>query len=246
MTRPMIGLTGMRQTRKTSLPGLPLRGVALSDDYTQGIEYAGGIPVVIPYMADETTLGNLAKRLDGLVLSGGEDVDPGIFGEDPKYGLGDVVGERDALEIALIQMMRAQGRPILAICRGIQVLNVALGGTLYQDLPRQWKGQIQHSQKAARNHLSHRVKIEPGSRLAACFGGQTVIKVNSFHHQAVKDLAPSVRAVAWDSEGLVEAIESKDGPFMLGVQWHPENLWRDDEQVLGLFRAVVDEAQKQA
>lgn len=245
MSYPMIGLTGMRQTRKSQLPGMPLRSVSLSDDYAQGVERAGGIPIAVPYVLAEATLGQLATRLDGLVLTGGEDIDPTLYNEEPLRGLGTVIAERDRLEIALIHMMRAQGKPILGICRGMQILNVALGGTLIQDMPRQWKGQIQHEQSAARSHLSHRVKIEPGSRLASCFGGETTIKVNSFHHQAVKDVASALRPVAWDAEGLVEGVESREeGPFALAVQWHPENLWRDDEAVLGLFRAFVEVAEE--
>lgn len=244
MAKPIIGLTGTRHTRKTNLPGMPLAGVALSDDYSQGIEAAGGLPVVIPYVADEVTLGDIATRLDGLVLTGGEDIDPTMFGEEPHHGQGTVVVERDKMEIALVQMMRAQGKPILGICRGIQIVNVALGGTLYQDLLRQWKGEIQHSQLAARNHLSHRVKLAPGSELSSCFGGETTIRVNSFHHQAVKGVAPSLQAVGWDAEGLVEAVESVGGPFVLAVQWHPENLWRDHPQVVNLFKTVVDAAKR--
>lgn len=244
MMRPVIGLTGTRHMRNTTT-GLPLQGVALSDDYTQAVEATGGIPLVIPYPKDESSLAFLAARLDGLLLSGGEDIDPATFGEDPHYGLGTVVPERDRMEIALVQMMRAQGKPILGICRGLQVLNAALGGTLYQDIIREHKGRIQHSQKSARNHLSHRVKIEEGSKLAACFEGETMIKVNSFHHQAVKRVAPSMKAVAWDAEGLVEGIESTDDQFVLAVQWHPENLWRDDDRVLGLFRGLVEYAEQQ-
>lgn len=242
MSGPLIGLTGMRHLRRSQLPGLPLQGVSASDDYTQGVERVGGIPVVIPYMESEQTIGELARRLDGLVLTGGEDLDPSLFNEEPLRGLGEITVERDKLELALIHMMRSQGKPILGICRGMQMLNVALGGTLYQDLPRQWKGQIQHEQHAARNHVSHRVRVESGSRLASCFGGETTFRVNSFHHQAVKDVAPALRAVAWDAEGLVEGVESTTGPFALAVQWHPENLWRDDSGVLGLFTALIDEA----
>lgn len=240
MARPLIGLTGARHTRKTSLPGMPLIGVSLSDDYTQGIEHVGGLPVVVPYVCDESILGDYATRLDGLVLTGGEDVDAATYGEEPYYGQGTVVAERDRIEIALVQMMRAQSKPILGICRGIQLVNVALGGSLYQDLVRQWKGHIQHSQRAARNHLSHRVKIVPESRLAACYGDETTIRVNSFHHQAIKDVAPGLKVVARDAEGLIEAVESVSDWFVLAVQWHPENLWRDDKVVLGLFRSVVN------
>lgn len=239
MRRPFIGLTGMRHLRTSQLPGLPLQGVALADDYVHGVERAGGVPVAIPYVENEETLGAVAERLDGLLLTGGEDPDPNLYGEEPIRGLGLVQQERDTLEFALIHMMRAQGKPIFGICRGMQVLNVALGGTLYQDLACQWKGQMAHNQRASRDHLSHRVKIEEGSRLAACFDGKTTIQVNSFHHQAVKDVAPPLRAVAWDAEGLVEAVESKTGSWTLAVQWHPENLWRRDQTVIGLFKSLV-------
>lgn len=242
MRGPLIGLTGSRHLRDSQLPGLPLQGVSVSDDYVQGVERAGGIPLAIPFVLDEATIAAMAERLDGLLLTGGEDVDPTLYNEEPIRGLGEIQFERDKLELTLIHIMRAQGKPILGICRGMQVLNVALGGTLYQDLPRQWKGQMQHAQKAARYHVSHRVKIEGGSRLATCFGDETLIKVNSFHHQAVKDVAPPLRAVAWDAEGLVEAVESQSGPWALAVQWHPENLWRDDEVVLGLFRSLIEAA----
>lgn len=241
--QPLIGITGFRHTISTSV-GPGLLAVVSADDYAQGVENAGGVPVVIPYVETQACIQTLAHRLDGLVLGGGEDVDPFLFGESPKAGLGEVVPERDALEISLIQEMMSVGKPILGICRGMQVLNVALGGTLYQDLSREWPGQNSHSQRAPRNHLSHVIRIEPDSRLTHCLGQVTTIRCNSFHHQAVKELAPSLVPVAWDDEGLVEAMESPDGPFLVAVQWHPENLWRTSPAHLGLFRGLVKAAQK--
>ncbi|TDY50001.1 putative glutamine amidotransferase [Alicyclobacillus sacchari] len=241
--RPLIGLTGSRHVRQSQLPGLPLMSVTVSDDYVQGVEAAGGVPVVIPYVSDAAVLGALAERLDGLLLTGGDDVDPNLYGEEPQIGLGALEPARDRIELALIHMMRAQRKPILGICRGMQVLNVALGGTLYQDLPRQWKGKLQHSQKAARGEATHSVRLQAGSRVSACYHGETVVRVNSFHHQAVKNVAPVLQAVGWDADGLVEAIEGVDTePLLVAVQWHPENMWRADSGALGLFQALVEAA----
>ncbi|GMA57683.1 gamma-glutamyl-gamma-aminobutyrate hydrolase [Alicyclobacillus sacchari] len=194
-------------------------------------------------MSDAAVLGALAERLDGLLLTGGDDVDPNLYGEEPQIGLGALEPARDRIELALIHMMRAQRKPILGICRGMQVLNVALGGTLYQDLPRQWKGKLQHSQKAARGEATHSVRLQAGSRVSACYHGETVVRVNSFHHQAVKNVAPVLQAVGWDADGLVEAIEGVDTePLLVAVQWHPENMWRADSGALGLFQALVEAA----
>ncbi|QSO55160.1 gamma-glutamyl-gamma-aminobutyrate hydrolase family protein [Alicyclobacillus curvatus] len=222
------------------IAGPNLLGVSLSDDYAQGIEAAGGIPVVIPFYEDLTSVSSLIQRLDGLLLSGGEDIDPLMFGEQPRRGLGSVVPERDALEKALIEGMMEQGKPIFAICRGIQVLNAVLGGTLYQDLPSQWPSDIQHSQKARRNHLSHALTIDTASKLHTLLGEQSEVYCNSFHHQAVKDCAPGLRPVAWDRDGLIEAVEHETADFVVAVQWHPENLWRTTPYYHGLFRGFVE------
>ncbi|MCL6548798.1 MAG: gamma-glutamyl-gamma-aminobutyrate hydrolase family protein, partial [Alicyclobacillus sp.] len=131
-------------------------------------------------------------------------------------------------------------------CRGIQVLNVAFGGTLYQDLGREWKGTIQHSQRARRDHLSHTIHIQPGSRLHSLLGGQTRLRCNSFHHQAIRAVGRDLVPVAWDADGLVEAVEHPGYSFLVGVQWHPENLWRTSPVYLGLFRGLVEAAERQA
>ena len=240
--KPLIGITGNRHTFSSRLPGPALIGLNVSDDYAHGVEAAGGLPVVIPYLQDEATVRSLAERLDGLLLAGGEDVSPLLYGEQPHLGLGEVIPERDELELRLVKAVMNLDKPVLGICRGIQLLNVALGGNLYQDLPREWAGDISHSQRARRNHLSHRVRLEAGSRLHALLGEGTELLCNSYHHQAVKDLAPGLTPVAWDDDGLVEAFELQGDSFVVGVQWHPENLWRTYPVYLGLFQGLVNAA----
>lgn len=240
--KPLIGITGNRHTFSSRIPGPPLMGVSGSDDYPNGVEAAGGLPLLIPFFEHPESVEDLADRLDGLLLAGGEDVDPLLYDEQPRIGLGDVVPERDELEFQLIRAVLKRGKPILGICRGIQVLNAALGGTLYQDLPREWQGSGLHSQRARRNHLSHSVQIDDESRLFHLLGGQKVLKTNTFHHQAVKAVAPGLVPVAWDEEGLIEAIERPGDQFIVGVQWHPENLWRTHPVYLGLFQGLVDAA----
>lgn len=239
-SKPFIGITGTRFSPDMVLPGPKLLGVSLSDDYAHGVEAAGGIPVVIPFLESEDNLVALADKLDGLLLSGGEDVDPLRYGEQPVIGLGKIVPERDALECNLMQAMIERGKPILAICRGIQLLNIALGGTLYQDLPTQWDSDILHAQRARRSHLSHAIRVSKDSKLFQLLGKQEEIYSNSFHHQAVKDCGRQLRPVAWDPDGLIEAVEHETLPFVVGVQWHPENLWRTTPYYLGLFKGLVD------
>ncbi|MDQ0190068.1 gamma-glutamyl-gamma-aminobutyrate hydrolase family protein [Alicyclobacillus cycloheptanicus] len=209
--KPLIGLTSYRHKFAWNKPGPDLQGAVLADDYTQAIEEAGGIPLVIPYLETEEAVRHVVERLDGLILTGGNDIDPSIFGEEPHKGLGEVCPERDWLEVTLVRYARQFGKPLLGICRGMQVINAALGGTLYQDLAREWAGSIQHSQRAARHHLSHKVHIKPGSQLFHLLGAAETLRTNSFHHQAVRDVAPGLVAVAWDDEGLVEAVEAEEG-----------------------------------
>lgn len=240
--KPLIGISGNRYVHPSKLPGPLLQGVTLGDDYAHGVEQAGGVPLVIPFLENPATIETLADKLDGLILSGGVDIDPNLFDEEPRIGLGEITPERDVLEIALLQALHARKKPVLGICRGMQLINAAFGGTLYQDLPREWSGSTQHSQRAPRSHLSHRVHIEQGSRLFDLLDCQTQLRANSFHHQAVKVVAPGFVPVAWDEEGLVEAIEHPGDVFILAVQWHPENLWRQTPVYRGLFQGLVDAA----
>ncbi|MEW6546967.1 MAG: gamma-glutamyl-gamma-aminobutyrate hydrolase family protein [Bacillota bacterium] len=231
---------------------LPLIGITSSVDeedrvqvpsgYAAAVEAAGGIPVVLPVLAPEKA-GEVLAHLQGLLLSGGVDVDPSHYGEDPLPGLGRVTPERDAFELALAREALALGVPVLGVCRGVQVLNVAAGGTLYQDLGSQMGNVLKHRQEAPRWHESHSVRLDPGSRLAAILGVPEV-RVNSFHHQAVREVAGGLRAVAWAPDGVIEAVEATgtDHRFALGVQWHPEEMWRRHPLHLKPFAALVEAA----
>jgi putative glutamine amidotransferase len=214
-------------------------GVFVGEGYTSAIAQAGALPFVIPFLQEEGLIAALAEELDGLLLTGGEDVDPTRFGEEPSPGLGEVSPERDELEYRLIHAFMQKGKPILGICRGMQVLNTALGGTVWQDLSRAKKRVLQHRQNAPRWHLSHHVYIYEETRLAGILGSGER-KVNSFHHQAVKEVAPGFIVSAVSADGVIEAMESRDHRFVLGVQWHPENLWRRHPTFTALFQAFVD------
>ncbi|MDP9727670.1 gamma-glutamyl-gamma-aminobutyrate hydrolase family protein [Alicyclobacillus tolerans] len=243
MAKPFILLTGMRETKPSRVPGMPLQAASVTDDYARGVERAGGLPLLVPYLEDMDHVKELVELSDGLLLTGGEDVAPEVYQEEPRHELGDLSPDRDRLEMTLIQAMHQKGKPIFGICRGMQMLNAVLGGTLYQDLRLEWEGNIQHAQRAPRNFLSHQVNLKDGSQIRSALGEVSELRVNSFHHQAVRKLAPGFQAVAFDPEGLVEAMESDNQEtLMFAVQWHPENLWRDYPVFLGLFRLLVDAA----
>ena len=209
--------------------------VTLNTAYVRALETAGLVPLAVPTMlaADRAAAALAAVR--GLVLTGGEDVAPDRYGATPHPRLGDVDPVRDAAELALIAAARSRRLPILAICRGIQILNVALGGTLYQDLDSERPGLVPHSDETAR----HGVRVAAGSLLERTLGMRSAT-VNSRHHQAIRDLAPCLKAVAWADDGVIEAAEPADAnaAWMVAVQWHPEDL---TERALfdGFARAVA-------
>lgn len=209
--------------------------VTLNTAYVRALEDAGLIPLAVPTMLAPRLAAAALEAVRGLVLTGGEDVAPDRYGARPHPSLGDVDAIRDAAEIALIETARVRRLPILAICRGIQILNVALGGTLYQDLDSERPGPVPHS--GARS--VHPVRVERGSLLARALGTERAT-VNSRHHQAIRDLAPGLKAVAWADDGVIEGAESSEtgGPWTVGVQWHPEDL---TERALfdGFARAVA-------
>jgi putative glutamine amidotransferase len=180
---------------------------------------------------------------DGLVLTGGEDMDPAWYQTEPHPKANPPSRERDLFELALFAAARQRGLPILGICRGIQVVNVALGGTLWQDLPSERPGPVEHYPEAARNQRTHRVRLQPGSLAAGALGG-TDLSVNSFHHQAIHDLAPKLVATGWSEDDLIEAVEAAPGqPWLLAVQWHPEEMHAEVRSPdRGLFRALVERA----
>ncbi len=209
--------------------------VTLNTAYVRALEGAGLVPLAVPTMLAADRAGAALAAVRGLVLTGGEDVAPARYGAAPHPRLGDVDPVRDAAELALIAAARARGLPILAICRGIQILNVALGGTLYQDLDSERPGPVPHNDETGR----HPVHVEAGSLLERALGTRSA-SVNSRHHQAIRDLAPGLKAVAWADDGIIEGAEPSDAkePWMVAVQWHPEDL---TERALfdGFARAVA-------
>ena len=211
----------------------------LKNTYVKAVIRAGGLPIILPVGAEEDVK-QFAGLIDGLLLTGGGDIDPTIFGEEPHARLGDVEPARDAVELDLFKEVLALNKPILGVCRGLQVINIALGGNMYQDLNAQKEGDLlQHIQKAPNFHGSHYVQVEPDSLLAS-ITKENQIKVNSFHHQAVKDVPKPLRISGVASDGVIEAIESTAHNFVLGVQWHPEALAQKEDAVsLQIFDTFI-------
>jgi putative glutamine amidotransferase len=235
------------------MPGGPLIGITTSittttkperayvnSAYVNVIQQAGGVPLLLPPQLSSVSLARLARGLHGVLLTGGGDIDPSLFGETPHPTVYEVAPARDTLECSVVAVAIERRVPILAVCRGIQVLNVALGGTLFQDVGTDPGTQLAHSQREPRDQPTHVVKVKPGSRLAETLGADE-LEVNSMHHQAVKDLANGFDAVAWAPDSIIEGIESTDpSRFVLGVQWHPEELCGHSELARRLFAAFVN------
>jgi putative glutamine amidotransferase len=214
--------------------------------YVESVIRAGGVPLVLPITLDPAIMAQMLDRVDGLIMTGGEDIDPlKWFGEEPVPGMGEIVPVRDSFDIALIRMAVGRGLPLLGICRGHQLLNVAFGGTLYQDIPSQVKGSsVKHSQKAPRYYGTHTINIEKGSLLNKQIGLEKVA-VNSYHHQAVKDVAPGFKVTARSVDGIVEAMEKIGSTKVFSVQFHPEGFTASNiDTFLGIFQHLVKEAGK--
>jgi putative glutamine amidotransferase len=218
--------------------------VRLNDAYLRAIEDARLTPIVTAPLTNLDRCGDVLDTVRGLVLTGGEDVDPAEYGAEPHPALGEINPHRDRWEIALAREARARRIPTLAICRGLQVVNVALGGTLVQDIPAQWPGGLQH-EGGDRGARSHSVEVVRGSRTEEALG-ESRVSVNSAHHQAIETIAAGLRITARSPDGIVEAAESEDGAWwMVGVQWHPEELTCTAEPWdRGLFSAFADRCRR--
>jgi putative glutamine amidotransferase len=231
VSRPLIGVTLGSDSGR---PGF----YRLREDYLRSVEQAGGLPVALA-PGSPSAAGELVDRLDGLLLSGGADVDPALYGEAP-HPKTEVHRERDDFELALARAALAHDLPLLAICRGQQVLNVAAGGTLVQDIPSQVAGSRDHNPDVPRAQTAHEVRLVAGTRLQAILGGERAA-VNSFHHQAVG--APGqgvVVSAVCDDDQVIEGIELPSRRFAVGVQWHPESFWRAQPGFHALFAAHVE------
>lgn len=207
----------------------------LRPGYWESVASAGGTPIILPPVNSPEVVNHYLEVCDGFILSGGDDIDPAFWGEDPEPGLGEIDPLRDRFEIDLVRRIVERNKPALFICRGIQVLNVALGGDLIQDL----QSDMSHRQKAPRYHPFHDILVEKATTLYHLFQQETV-KVNSFHHQAIRNLAPGLVATARARDGVVEAVEYPDKGWILGVQWHPEAM--RDELSTRLFQGLVEAA----
>lgn len=237
--RPLIGLTISIQTDE--------KKIFTPTSYPAAIIAAGGTPVLLNITRDPEMIAQYADMVDGMLFSGGDDVDPTAYGEAQAWNCGDISPMRDAFEIQLLRTLlsRHPEKPILGICRGAQVLNVAMGGTLYQDLHSQLPDCIRHQQKQISVYASHRVEIAPDSRLHAIYGADEVM-ANSFHHQAVKEVGAGLTVSARAADGVIEALEKPDHPYFVAVQWHPERLVEREfhPEHKALFKTFVDACRK--
>ena len=245
---PVIGITATLKQDTDTVATRPLGKFVRADlDYVEGVAEAGGVPVILPPVGGERTAEVVIGSLDGLLLSGGSDLHPNLYGEAPAPELDVTIPERDAFEVPLLRLALMRGIPVFGICRGMQLLNVVLGGTLYQDLPSQLgRDVLKHRQQTPKWQPTHEVEVREGSWLGGLLGGGA--KVNSYHHQGIKDLAEGLVVSARSSDGIVEAVESRDFPerWLVGVQWHAEAMRDACPEQCRLFEAHVRAAERHA
>ena len=211
--------------------------------YSDAIMASGGIPLIVPMKTGEDELEQLCEVADGFLFAGGVDIDPKYFGEE-KLNDTVVIDEiRDTLEIAAMKYVERSGKPVIGICRGIQSVNVGLGGSLWQDIPAQIEGALCHMQKVPGSETTHEVTVKPGTRLYGITGAEKIM-TNSFHHQSVKTPGRNLTVSAVTSDGIIEALESSDDRFIMLFQWHPEFTATTDRISAGIFDAFVKECEK--
>lgn len=217
-----------------------LSGSRINQTYLQSVLMAGAAPVPLPVIADTSALSSIINSCEGLLLTGGGDISPIYYGEEYSPDLRSVSDARDICELLLFRLAMERKIPVFGICRGMQLINVALGGSLYQHLGSVPEFNIQHDQQEERRTTTHGIAIETGSIMERVFGSQA--QVNSFHHQAIKDLAPGLKVTARSPDGVIEAVESIDqsGPVIMGVQWHPEELSASEPKAAALFKLFVE------
>lgn len=238
MNAALIAISASRISSK-----LPLPQTAVNEAYSRAVQSAGGLPLLIPNHVTDAELQAIFARVDGVLLTGGGDVNPMHFNGRPHQRIGEVDDDRDRVELGLARLAVEHGKPFLGICRGCQVINVALGGTLYTDIGDQLPGALRHDwyPEIPRDTLAHSVRLKEGSRLRTILGAEDT-GVNSLHHQGLEQVAPVLQPVAWAPDGLVEAVELDGHPFGLAVQWHPEWL-QAHAPMRALFAAFISAAQ---
>ncbi len=226
----IVGVMPLWDDKKDSIWMLP--------GYMDGIREAGGIPIIFPFTEDELEIEQLVRMCDGFLFTGGQDVSPELYNEIPMAGLVESCRKRDILEGIVLAKALEKNKAVLGICRGIQFINVSLGGTLFQDIPSQHPSETEHHQHAPYDVPIHDVTIPAGSPLYQCLGVEQ-LPVNSYHHQAVRELAPRLKAMACSPDGLIEAVYMPEKKFLWAVQWHPEFSYRTDIYSRKIFHAFI-------
>lgn len=235
--KPIIGISTSFLTMENGMmPGLDR--VYVNHDYIKAVEKAGGIPLMLPPITNEEDIKSQCDLCDGFIFSGGVDINPIYYEEDPHIKLGATNSELDKYQLALCKLIVEKNKPLLGICRGHQILNVALGGTLFQDLNALSYVAFNHVQKSKRYEASHKVSLRENSILSEIFGKE--IFVNSYHHQSVAKLGRDLEIIATSNDDIVESIQLKNKKFILGVQWHPEMLLTDSDEMLPLFKKLIE------
>ena len=233
MHKPLIGVTPLFDREKDSYWMLP--------GYFLALEEVGAVPVMLPLTNDEAVLKRLVETLDGFLVAGGQDVSPSVYGEQQKPTCAETCPERDAMETVLLRLLWDADKPVFGICRGLQILNAHLGGTLFQDLITEHPSDTNHRMAAPYDRAEHTVSLYRNAPLYALLNAET-IGVNSCHHQAIKTLAPALQPMAIAPDGLTEAVYAPEKRFVWAVQWHPEFFFRKDENSRTIFAAFVNAA----
>lgn len=233
MNRPVIGVVPLFDSKKNSYWMIP--------GYMRGLEAAGALPVMLPLTTDRAEISQLAKLCGGILFTGGQDVSPAIYGEKASPLCGEICDDRDNMERELLRLAVGNDIPSLGICRGIQFINAALGGSLYQDLPAEYPSQTDHHMSPPYDRVCHRVDTVKGTPLHELLK-KDVLGVNSYHHQAVKRTANCLREMAYSEDGLTEAVYMPGRRFIWAVQWHPELSYQSDADSMAILSAFVSAA----
>ncbi|MFP4456694.1 MAG: gamma-glutamyl-gamma-aminobutyrate hydrolase family protein [Clostridia bacterium] len=227
--RPIIGVTSFHDWKEER--------IRQNETYIKAVEKSGGVPILLPVTDSEEAIDRFLDVIDGLVISGGPDIGANFFNEEPHKDVGAIAPLMDRFELSITRKAIEKQIPIFGICRGLQLLNVAMGGTLYQDIYSQYDTKIQHRQMAPRSFTAHSIEIEEDSLLYKLFGKS--LRVNTFHHQALKDVANGLKVVAYAPDGIIEAVEGVGEGFIVGVQWHPEGMWNSEYNYDSLFDEFI-------
>ncbi|KMT61476.1 gamma-glutamyl-gamma-aminobutyrate hydrolase family protein [Paenilisteria newyorkensis] len=235
----IIGISGTRRSMEFPQNIFEDRAT-VNDTYVKAVAKAGGAPIILP-VTETGYAKEIVAHIDGLILTGGDDISPFLYGEEPLARLSGTLPDRDLYEMELLKETLAQNKPVLAICRGVQLMNVAFGGSLYQDISYAPGIERQHLQHTDPAFPIHSVTTKENSELRAIFGEKTM--VNSLHHQVIRNVAAEFHATAWASDGVIEALEREGDLFVVGVQWHPEIMVKQDDEMCALFETFIQKVE---